>query len=271
MQAGEPDVLGVVGTQTFVLGILGLVYEIPPSDFYGRPADPLIEVLPVLARGDRDAASRILAGYHLHDMPRSHDLEPLTFAALAFSELGPDEVREELCAKLLPLSGSVSVVGGAAACQGPVDFYLGRLAASLGRAEQAATHYSAARATARRLGAPAWSRVASEQLRAGNVFALRAECGDLTSEAGKRCLRTGRECVTSPRSWLRLAGRSLSPSCSAPAVHLQEPTTSSTAGHTLLTSNSWPNCPPNSTTPTEPETAIELSAPSRNAISLFAS
>jgi hypothetical protein len=62
------------------------------------------------------------------------------------------------------------VVGGAAAFQGPVDLYLGRLAASLGRAETAERHYRAALSFARRLGAPAWVRVAERQLGAGNLF-----------------------------------------------------------------------------------------------------
>lgn len=177
---GEPDAYGAAGAQSSVLGALGRSVQPFDGSFdaglevdvYGRINDPLIVAMSALGGGDRDRAARLMAGYRVADLPASHDPEPWIFAAYAFAELGPDESRKQVYDLLVPLAGTGAVVGGAAAFQGPVDLYLGRLAAALGRPELAAAHYRAGLAFAERLGAPAWVRVAGEQIGAGNVFRL---------------------------------------------------------------------------------------------------
>jgi hypothetical protein len=174
---GEPDAFGAAGTQGFVLGALGRP-STPPDpeiDVYGRRVDPLIRGVALLGSGDRAGAARLLAGYPLADLPRTHDPEPLIFAAWVFAELGPDEMRARLYERLAPLSGTGSVVGGAAAFQGPVDLYLGMLAAALDQPGKAAEHLRAAAAFARRLGAPAWARLAERQLGAEHLFRREGE------------------------------------------------------------------------------------------------
>jgi tetratricopeptide (TPR) repeat protein len=180
LRIGEPDAYGVAGAQSSVLGALGRVT--PPfdgsfdggveADVYGRVNDPLIVAMSVLGGGDRTRAAALMTGYRVADLPGSHDPEPWIFAAWLFAELGPDESRQHVYELLLPLAGTGAVVGGAAAFQGPVDLYLGLLAAALGRPGVAAGHYRAGLAFAERLGAPAWVRRAGEFVGAGNEFRL---------------------------------------------------------------------------------------------------
>lgn len=72
---------------------------------------------------------------------------------------------------LLPYQGRLVVWGGANTVTGPVDYYLGRLAASLGRAEDAVRHVDNAIAQAERIGALPW------------LAAARTARADVTSEA----------------------------------------------------------------------------------------
>jgi hypothetical protein len=177
LRIGEPDAHGAAGVQSSVLGALGRV--ISPfdgvaleADVYGRVNDPLVLAAKVFGGGDRDRAAALMTGYRVDDLPSSHDPEPWIFAAWIFAELGPDESRQHVYDLLLPLAGTGAVVGGAAAFQGPVDLYLGLLAAALGRPGVAAGHFRAGLAFAERLGAPAWVRGAGELLGAGNEFRL---------------------------------------------------------------------------------------------------
>jgi predicted ATPase len=180
LRIGEPDAYGAAGVQSSALGALGRV--VPPFDgsfaqgfevdVYGRVNDPLIVAMSVLGGGDRDRAARLMAGYRVADLPGSHDPEPWIFAAWLFAELGPDESRQQVYERRRPRAGTGAVVGGAAAFQGPVDLYLGLLAAALGRPGVAAGHFRAGLAFAERLGAPAWVRKAGELLGAGNEFRL---------------------------------------------------------------------------------------------------
>lgn len=178
---GEPDVVGAAYTQAWVLAVLGDPAAIetlrypsaqpdPRATVYGRYADPLVRAVAVLGSGDRAGASRLLAGYPVADLPRSHDPEPLVFAAWVFAEVGPDESRQQVYELLAPLAGTGSVVGGAAAFQGPVDFYLGMLADALARPRQAAAHYRAAAAFTHRLGAASWADLLRRRLAGGNLF-----------------------------------------------------------------------------------------------------
>ncbi|TWG17177.1 hypothetical protein FHU34_112518 [Micromonospora taraxaci] len=63
---------------------------------------------------------------------------------------------EALYDALLPYAGRLVVWGGANTIAGPVDDYLGRLAARLGRSDQARAHFDRAVAQEERLGALPW-------------------------------------------------------------------------------------------------------------------
>jgi tetratricopeptide (TPR) repeat protein len=71
---------------------------------------------------------------------------------------------------LLPYQGRLVVWGGANTVTGPVDYYLGLLAASRGRAEDALRHFDEAITEAERIGALPW------------LAAARAARADVTSE-----------------------------------------------------------------------------------------
>ena len=130
----------------------------------------MLRALGLLAAGDRAGAARALEGYPLADMPQSHDAEFLVLAAWAFIEVGSQQGRRHLYDALAPLAGTGSVVGGAAAFQGPVDLHLGQLADALGDLDAATEHYHAAASFAARLGAPLWQRAAESRLGTINVF-----------------------------------------------------------------------------------------------------
>jgi tetratricopeptide (TPR) repeat protein len=71
---------------------------------------------------------------------------------------------------LLPYRSRLVVWGGANTVTGPVDYYLGRLATCLGRAEDAARHLDEAIALAERIGALPWL-AAARAVRAGTTSA----------------------------------------------------------------------------------------------------
>ena len=161
---GEPDALGAASTQAFVLTILG---EPPPaldrpSITYGRRDDPSLAALVHHSRGDRQLAAAVMSGFRFADSARSHDAEPLVLAAFMVSEYGPDDERREAYARLLPLAGTHSLVGGCATYQGAIDHHLAALAAALGWPDKAAAHVTAAVAMYERLGAPRWVAQARE-------------------------------------------------------------------------------------------------------------
>jgi hypothetical protein len=70
---------------------------------------------------------------------------------------GPTETARASYRSLLPYAGTNVLVGGCASYWGPVDLYLGQLAASLGDPEAALAHLKAAESMATTLGAPLWA------------------------------------------------------------------------------------------------------------------
>ncbi len=65
--------------------------------------------------------------------------------------LGDRERAELLLEQLEPFSGLAVIVGRAASCQGPVDLYLGRLAMTAGRADEAVARFESAVELSRRM------------------------------------------------------------------------------------------------------------------------
>lgn len=92
----------------------------------------------------------------------------LTFLAEVVAAAGTAEQRSRLYERLLAYAGTHIVVGGCASYFGAVDQYLGMLAQSLGRDENARGHFETAAEMHVRLGAPVWaerSRKLAEQCR----------------------------------------------------------------------------------------------------------
>ena len=117
-----------------------------PYESWARP-------LVLLAEGNRDAA--LVAARGIPDSPRDLLFEARTclHAAIAV-EAGDRPTMERLYAHLLPAAGELAGAGSGLLTFGPAAHHLGRLAAALGRSEQAAAHYHQARTIAAKAQAP---------------------------------------------------------------------------------------------------------------------
>jgi DNA-binding CsgD family transcriptional regulator/tetratricopeptide (TPR) repeat protein len=80
----------------------------------------------------------------------------LIYLADACSAVGDGTLAELVYAELEPLAGRLVMVGHLVACYGAADRYLGTLAATLGEAERADRHFTAARELEHRTGALTW-------------------------------------------------------------------------------------------------------------------
>ena len=110
--------------------------------------------------GHMDAARAQFEGL-IHEHRTTIPADPLwTVAMVLLSEaccnLGDRDRASELYEVLLPLAGRTVVVAQAVTSYGPVDFFLGRLAAVAGRRDTAAAHLDAAMAIARTTNARPW-------------------------------------------------------------------------------------------------------------------
>ena len=96
---------------------------------------------------------------------------------------------------LLPYQGRLVVWGGANTVTGPVDYYLGRLAACLGRAEDAVRHLDEAIVRAERIGALPWlaaaraARANTTSAEPGTEWRLRRDAQDWRLDAGTESVR----------------------------------------------------------------------------------
>jgi class 3 adenylate cyclase len=101
------------------------------------------------ARGELD----LLAAREFEDVPRDLQWVPaMTRLADTCFYLGDAERAAILHEKLAPFAGLNVVVGRVGSCQGPVDLYLGRLALTIGRTEQALGHFRDAVELAAKVG-----------------------------------------------------------------------------------------------------------------------
>ncbi|MFO7571621.1 MAG: adenylate/guanylate cyclase domain-containing protein [Gaiellaceae bacterium] len=100
--------------------------------------------------------------------------------AVAVGILGDAEAARQAYDVLRPYAGSVLTIARAAVCWGPVDAYLGRLAATAGLLDEAEAHFEAALAACERMGARAmaartrWWYAEMLRARAGSGDAARA-------------------------------------------------------------------------------------------------
>jgi len=91
-------------------------------------------------------------------------LVSLTYAAELMAAFGVGPAAEQLYAALLPFEDETVVSGAAVTFKGAVAYYLGLLAAVLGRSAAAASHLERSVAIHDRLGAAAWSLRSKYQL-----------------------------------------------------------------------------------------------------------
>ena len=171
----EPDVLGVVMThrmsllrwQVDLLTVLGRAGIDETADHPAARATS--EVVRLVARGDRAAAADVL---------RTR-LEPLCAAAPGWVGLTPTascaefalaigalESCERLYAALSPYEGTFALAAGGVDCDGPVSLLLGRLAAALGRRDDAVRHLRRAVDECEVLAAVLWGASSALELAA---------------------------------------------------------------------------------------------------------
>ena len=134
-------------------------------------ADPQVETWPpwravmLFDSDDVDAATATLAGFTAGlawgpGVNAGYDLWFPAIAADAAARCGTDQLRAELYELLAPFTGTHVGCGAWVTYCGPVDYYLGALAGSLGRADSAAAHLDAAAEQCQQLHAPLWSELA---------------------------------------------------------------------------------------------------------------
>jgi len=154
---GEPDAVGVY--ETLMWGIhraAGTWHSFTEFASNPWPDFPLADAVQQVSAGDLDAARRTVSRIQLDTLRYTHDLEMLTFLAEVVAAAGNPEQQTLLYERLLAYTGTHVVVGGCASYFGAADLYLGTLAQSLGRTEDARQHFEAATEMHERLGAPAW-------------------------------------------------------------------------------------------------------------------
>ena len=125
---------------------------------------PLIKAWPSAARGEAAQAAAALGDFSVLDVTVWTDTELLAVAAVVFAVAGSDAQRKWAYEQLRPYAGTHVIVGGCAAYHAAVDHHLGALAASLGDAGAAETHFRAALAMHERLGAAGWARLSERAL-----------------------------------------------------------------------------------------------------------
>jgi hypothetical protein len=162
VRIGEPDAVGLANAQAFVLAVHGrVVTGLPePDGLYGEEDHPLVRALRLRSAGDVAGAAAAVATLAAGDLPEWHDLELPVMVAVLVADGGTAEQRRAVQDVLAPHAGVHVVVGGCASYLGVVDHHLSRLAAALGRSEDAARHRAAAVAAYEALGAPAWAALA---------------------------------------------------------------------------------------------------------------
>jgi hypothetical protein len=124
----------------------------------------------VLAERGRVAEARAIVDELVRDDFAAVALDANWHAAMDLCEvlaaLGDRERAAGLYRLLAPFSGLVAVVARAAACYGPVDAFLGVLAATAGRQAEAERHLAAAVEACERLGALPRAAIARARLEA---------------------------------------------------------------------------------------------------------
>ena len=154
-EIGEPDTPGVRDTLLWEIGRFrggwsNFVTEghwVPPGSW------PPVRAVLLTARGDRETAAAVLAGYSLeqdrrHGVRRHDGWMPMIITE-AVVAVGNDAQRTEVYDWLQPLAGHHLVYGGCMGYGGAIDHHLATLAAALGRHDDAAHHLAGGAVDAR--------------------------------------------------------------------------------------------------------------------------
>jgi hypothetical protein len=160
VRIGIPDALGVHGTLTWPLSLFNGRRGILLAEWRDVDVIPMRSAfLAAAARAiaEHDEAHRHALTIDVDGVPNSTDLEFAALVADGLVSAGPTESARASYQSLLPYAGTNVLVGGCASYWGPVDLYLGQLAASLGDPAAAVAHLRAAEAMAATLGAPLWA------------------------------------------------------------------------------------------------------------------
>ena len=200
------DMSGAYGVQLFSLRRLqGRLHEARPAveavarlGEHGATWRPALAVL-LAELGELEAAAadlRHLVADGLAAVPR----DSLWWGALSYladvcAAVGDREAAAAVHAELLPCHGLVVQVGNLLAAYGAADRYLGRLAALLGRPDEAEAHFQAALELETRAEMPVW--LAQTRLAFGRFLAERdgptqpSRARDLLGQAGAEARRLG--------------------------------------------------------------------------------
>ena len=134
VRIGIPDAHGVHGSQRWPLSLFVGDRSAIAEGMQGVDDVPHVDrflAAALRAQGDSEAAHR-LAVTLAPDRADKYDLEFVALAADALAAAGTTDVARDCYARLLPFAGTNVLVGGCASFWGPVDLYLGELAAGLG-------------------------------------------------------------------------------------------------------------------------------------------
>jgi hypothetical protein len=138
------------------------------SEFGEKPpeGDPVAFVFPIMKALSMPAADHqeAVRNIPLSALASHHDLELLVVAAAAFARFGTNHQRRAVYQTLSEHAGDHAVVGGCATYYGPIDHYLGLLAAALGDVSRATEHFQGAVEAARELDASPWEALARDAL-----------------------------------------------------------------------------------------------------------
>jgi tetratricopeptide (TPR) repeat protein len=145
-------------------------------------------------REDARAEFEELAQYDFADLPRDAVwIGTMTYLADICTFLGDKARADTLYRMLLPFAGRNVVVGNASACYGALSRYLGALAATLERWDDAARHFEDALAMNARMEARPWLAHTHEQY--ATMLMARRQSGDRdkAAELLDAALATARE------------------------------------------------------------------------------
>lgn len=167
-EMGLPDADGVHGTLAWQVARLhgtrhALIGEMLALDSIPQAAG--FEAAAYADAGDDAGARNAAARLTVANLPEQHhDLEFSALLAEGIAAGGTEDQRRIMYSRLLPYAGTNIVVGGCASFWGPVDLFLGLLAAARGDRNAAERHLEAARAMAEHLGASGYAALAARTL-----------------------------------------------------------------------------------------------------------
>ena len=197
-EIGEPDTPGVRDTLLWEIGRFrggwsSFVTELPANSPLPGSWPPVRAVL-LNARGDRETAAAVVAGYSLeqdrrHGVRRHDGWMPMIITE-AVVAVGNDAQRTEVYDWLLHLAGHHLVYGGCMGYGGAIDHHLATLAAALGRHDAAAHHLRVALSMHEALGAVSWAALDRAMLPAAEAPTLANAHGERRRDA-RRARREG--------------------------------------------------------------------------------